>query len=290
MPQGQFKEHAAVQQRTDLFRGVAIMTDGFTTPSWNELRQLMALHGGEFHNYYHRDRGGLVSGQGLLHTWRGAACQPNVPPGAVCVPTLGCLCHPAVTHIICSNLPDAKVKQLQRERNPTPIVRPEWVVDCIKAGALLPVSCCCCCCCCCARACSTNAGGTPWLSPGVCLVSARSTWRVRLPSCAHPQLGDYSLYQLRDAPGQQKLKAFAQVPALLSPPTRPACLPASLPALPVSYLQLHQAGCNPALPLATCRRCGPRHYPPTRCMAASRGLWATRWCRRQARRPLGLRL
>lgn len=70
----------------------------------------------------------------------------------------------AVTHIVCSNLPDAKVKQLQKERSPTPIVRPEWIVDCIKAGRLLPVSggllwgeaCCCitlvgngapCCCC-----------------------------------------------------------------------------------------------------------------------------------------------
>lgn len=55
-----------------------------------------------------------------------------------------CLCLipslPAVTHIVCSNLPDAKVKQLQKERSPTPIVRPEWVVDCIQAGRLLPVS------------------------------------------------------------------------------------------------------------------------------------------------------
>jgi DNA repair protein REV1 len=42
-----------------------------------ELKHLMALHGGYFENYYSRDR---------------------------------------VTHIICSNLPDAKVKHFQRER------------------------------------------------------------------------------------------------------------------------------------------------------------------------------
>ena len=45
----------------------------------------------------------------------------------------------AVTHIICCNLPDAKVKHLQKERSPTPIVRPEWIVDSLQAGAVLPV-------------------------------------------------------------------------------------------------------------------------------------------------------
>lgn len=42
-----------------------------------ELRQLMALHGGRFENYYARDR---------------------------------------VTHIICSNLTDAKIKAYAKER------------------------------------------------------------------------------------------------------------------------------------------------------------------------------
>ena len=32
------------------------------------------------------------------------------------------------------------MKQYERERSPTPVVRPEWVVDSIKAGRLLPVS------------------------------------------------------------------------------------------------------------------------------------------------------
>jgi DNA repair protein REV1 len=67
-----------------------------------ELKQLMTLHGGQF----------------ILYPSRAT---------------------PA-THVICSNLPDAKVKLLQKERNPTPYVRPEWVVDCLAAGRLLPVS------------------------------------------------------------------------------------------------------------------------------------------------------
>ena len=60
----------------------------------------MALHGGRFELYYHRT---------------------------------------AVTHIICSNLPDTKVRQYEKERCPTPIVRPEWVVESIRAGRLLAI-------------------------------------------------------------------------------------------------------------------------------------------------------
>ena len=45
----------------------------------------------------------------------------------------------AVTHIVCTNLPDSKVKHFAHERNPPPTVRPEWVVDSLAAGRLLPV-------------------------------------------------------------------------------------------------------------------------------------------------------
>lgn len=47
-----------------------------------ELKQLMMLHGGRFENYLYRDH---------------------------------------VTHIVCNNLPDTKLKQLQHERNPIPV-------------------------------------------------------------------------------------------------------------------------------------------------------------------------
>ncbi|EFJ42568.1 hypothetical protein VOLCADRAFT_97374 [Volvox carteri f. nagariensis] len=107
-----------IATKSDIFRGVSIYVNGFTRPSHAELKQLMALHGGRFENYLNRD---------------------------------------SVTHIICSNLPDTKIKQLAHERRgtappappaavdkraakPIPIVRPEWVVASINAGRLLPIS------------------------------------------------------------------------------------------------------------------------------------------------------
>jgi len=84
-----------------LFQGVSIFVNGYTEPSHSELKNIMAQYGGEFHNYYSRS---------------------------------------SVTHIVCSNLPDAKVKQFEKEKSPTPVVRPEWVVECVKAKRVLPIA------------------------------------------------------------------------------------------------------------------------------------------------------
>lgn len=83
-----------------LFTGVSIHVNGYTEPSHSTLKQMMAQYGGSFQNYYSRS---------------------------------------TVTHIICSNLPDAKVKQFEREKDPTPFVRPEWVTESIRAKKLLPI-------------------------------------------------------------------------------------------------------------------------------------------------------
>jgi len=83
-----------------LFRGVSIHVNGYTEPSHSVLKQMMAQYGGSFQNYYSRS---------------------------------------TVTHIVCSNLPDAKVKQFEKERDPTPIVRPEWVTESIRARRLLSI-------------------------------------------------------------------------------------------------------------------------------------------------------
>eukprot|EP00898_Chlorokybus_atmophyticus_P005090 jgi/Chlat1/5582/Chrsp369S05362 len=107
----QYEEQAAWQadiglqsdkavHRSNLFSGVSIHVNGFTKPSHSELRELMAQHGGNFENYYTRA---------------------------------------LVTHIICSNLPDAKIREFSKG-HPPPIVRPEWVTDSLQAGRLLPVS------------------------------------------------------------------------------------------------------------------------------------------------------
>lgn len=71
----QYNEDAAKNhlQTSNIFKGVAIMVNGWTKPSADELKQLMAEHGGLFHIY-----------------------QMNGFTGAT-------------THVIASNLPNFKV-------------------------------------------------------------------------------------------------------------------------------------------------------------------------------------
>nr|XP_056717743.1 DNA repair protein REV1 isoform X2 [Euleptes europaea] len=95
----QFRSEAAVQHQKDgisssIFSGVAIYVNGFTDPSADDLRRLMMLHGGQYHVYYSRSK---------------------------------------TTHIIATNLPNAKIKELKGEK----VVRPEWITESIKAGRLL---------------------------------------------------------------------------------------------------------------------------------------------------------
>lgn len=95
-----------VEEQTDpelryLFKGISIHVNGYTDPSHAELKRLMRIYGGTFQNYYSRS---------------------------------------SVTHIVCSNLPDAKVKQFEKERDPPPIVRPEWITESIIARKLLPIA------------------------------------------------------------------------------------------------------------------------------------------------------
>lgn len=57
-----------------------------TDPSADELRRLMMLHGGQYHIYYSKSK---------------------------------------TTHIIATNLPNAKIKELKGEK----VVRPDWIID-----------------------------------------------------------------------------------------------------------------------------------------------------------------
>lgn len=76
----QFSAAAASSSHSDstsqrpIFEGVSIFVDGYTVPSSQELRGYMLKHGGRFENYFSRH---------------------------------------SVTHIICSNLPDSKIKKLR---------------------------------------------------------------------------------------------------------------------------------------------------------------------------------
>ncbi|XP_075121266.1 DNA repair protein REV1 [Leptodactylus fuscus] len=95
----QFRLDAPLQQQkegttTNIFNGVSIYVNGYTDPTADQLRHLMMLHGGQYHVYYSRSK---------------------------------------TTHIIASNLPNNKIKELRDEK----VVRPEWITDSIKAGRLL---------------------------------------------------------------------------------------------------------------------------------------------------------
>ncbi|KAM9300014.1 DNA repair protein REV1 isoform 2-T2 [Morus bassanus] len=87
----QFRSDSAIQHQRDgnsssIFSGVAIYVNGLTDPSADELRRLMMLHGGQYHVYYSRSK---------------------------------------TTHIIATNLPNAKIKELKGEK----VVRPEWIME-----------------------------------------------------------------------------------------------------------------------------------------------------------------
>ncbi|KAK8568205.1 hypothetical protein V6N13_106139 [Hibiscus sabdariffa] len=99
----QFDAEASNSSRSDssakpIFDGVSIFVDGYTIPSSQELRQYMLNYGGRFENYFSRHR---------------------------------------VTHIICSNLPDSKVKNLRSFSSGLPVVKPMWILDSVAANKLL---------------------------------------------------------------------------------------------------------------------------------------------------------
>ncbi|XP_028249205.1 DNA repair protein REV1 [Parambassis ranga] len=62
---------------SSIFSGVAVYVNGYTEPCADELRRLMMLHGGQFHNYYSRSK---------------------------------------TTHIIANNLPNCKIQELKGEK------------------------------------------------------------------------------------------------------------------------------------------------------------------------------
>mmetsp|Transcript_11852 Transcript_11852/g.24464 ORF Transcript_11852/g.24464 Transcript_11852/m.24464 type:complete len:787 (-) Transcript_11852:1170-3530(-) len=95
------EHHLAVTKRSrpDLyFLGVVVLINGYTSPDAPTLTRMLQKHGGDVEKY---------------ETSR-------------------------VTHIIASALSTAKALIYKRQRNPTPYVRPQWIVDSCKEGRLLP--------------------------------------------------------------------------------------------------------------------------------------------------------
>lgn len=90
--------HGGSGSKKPVFDGVSIFVDGYTVPSSQELRGYMLKHGGRFENYFSRQH---------------------------------------VTHIICSNLPNSKLKNLRSFSHGLPVVKPTWVLDSVAADKLL---------------------------------------------------------------------------------------------------------------------------------------------------------
>ena len=85
-----------VQERiSNIFSSVAIFVNGYTTPTAEELKRIMLAHGGTYHHYYNSK---------------------------------------TTTHIIASNLCNAKIKKLRGDEK---FVKPEWIVDSLEAKSLL---------------------------------------------------------------------------------------------------------------------------------------------------------
>ena len=94
----QFNEQASGEHSEgNIFSGVAIFVNGWTTPGSDELKRIMMTHGGVYHYYQNHQ----------------------------------------TTHIIASNLPDVKIRALKGDEK---IVKPEWIVESVKAGRLLDYS------------------------------------------------------------------------------------------------------------------------------------------------------
>ncbi|XP_032223436.2 DNA repair protein REV1 isoform X2 [Nematostella vectensis] len=92
------KEVVADRGQTSLlFQGVSIHVNGYTVPPADELRRLIGQYGGRYVHYYSRS---------------------------------------TVTHIIATNLPDSKIRELKDKK----VVQPNWILDSIKQGRLLPIN------------------------------------------------------------------------------------------------------------------------------------------------------
>lgn len=85
--------------RPDLFfRGVVVLVNGFTNPDSDSLQRMLHQHGGDLEKY---------------ETAR-------------------------VTHIIAEHLSSAKADIYKKQRQPTPVCYPSWIVKSVQAGKLLP--------------------------------------------------------------------------------------------------------------------------------------------------------
>lgn len=83
--------HEDSNKLSNIFADVAIYVNGYTSPTAEELKRIMLSHGGTYHHYYNSR---------------------------------------TTTHIVASNLCEAKIKKLKGNEK---FVKPDWITDSVKA-------------------------------------------------------------------------------------------------------------------------------------------------------------
>ena len=112
------KESASIKPA--VFEGVHVYVNGYTEPDSLTIKNMLAAHGGVWEQYNGRCNALL-------------ACTPNTAAAASFHFTYTCCSH--VTHIVASQLPHSKIQKFLNAANPKNVVKPDWVVACVEAGA-----------------------------------------------------------------------------------------------------------------------------------------------------------
>ncbi|KAI8576142.1 hypothetical protein K450DRAFT_258213 [Umbelopsis ramanniana AG] len=86
---------AASDEKSEIFKGLIIYVNGYTNPSHSTLKKIITTHGGDFQHYLSKSK---------------------------------------ITHIVASNLTNAKIKEFSAYK----VVLPEWIMDSVEAKVLLP--------------------------------------------------------------------------------------------------------------------------------------------------------
>lgn len=90
------EQNKEFELKSFIFKGISIYVNGYTSPSSDKLKQLICEHGGQYVHFFSKTN---------------------------------------VTHVIATNLPDGKIKNLKWNDR---VVHPNWIVDSIEKMKLLP--------------------------------------------------------------------------------------------------------------------------------------------------------
>lgn len=108
-----------------IFEGVHVYVNGYTEPDSLTIKNMLAAHGGVWEQYNGRCR----------RCSRAPPSQRRQRPFTFNLIVCTYNCCSRVTHIVASQLPHSKIQKFLNAANPKNVVKPDWVVACIEAGA-----------------------------------------------------------------------------------------------------------------------------------------------------------